>query len=107
LAIYTLTGENRFDRAEIGERFVLLNKETTTYAARILNDSLTKEEAINNFNIYTPSGLPALFKYAIRGRTTNEKSFDTGGRVQYTQLCIINLRRSGYELSSPKRASRR
>lgn len=51
LAIYTLTGENRFDRAEIGDRFILLYEEATTYAAKILSDSLSQEEAIKSFKL--------------------------------------------------------
>ncbi|MGM9521329.1 MAG: FG-GAP repeat domain-containing protein [Oscillospiraceae bacterium] len=40
LAIYTLTGENRAERASYGARFVLLAEEETIYAAEIL----TKDE---------------------------------------------------------------
>ncbi len=35
LAIYTITGDNREERASAGERFVLLEEEETVYAARI------------------------------------------------------------------------
>ena len=54
LEIYTLTGENRFDRAVLGSRFVLQNQETTTYAARITAKFLKQDDIKSNFRlIYT------------------------------------------------------
>ena len=55
LAIYTLTGENRLDRAEADGRFILKENETTVYAAEILaDDGLTSEDIINSFNLIYP-----------------------------------------------------
>lgn len=49
--IYTLTGENRLDRAEAGSRFELAQKGTTVYAAEILADHVTEEEIQQCFNL--------------------------------------------------------
>lgn len=49
--IYTLTGENRLDRAEAGSRFELAQKGTTVYAAEILADYVTEEEIQQCFNL--------------------------------------------------------
>lgn len=51
LRIYTLTGENRRDRAEAEGRFLLRSGETTVYAAELLRDDLTQEDVLNNFNL--------------------------------------------------------
>lgn len=50
LVIYTLTGENRMDRASSGGRFLLAQKDTIVYAARILGD-ISEDVVKNNFNI--------------------------------------------------------
>lgn len=51
LAIYTLTGENRLDRAGEEGRFVLAEGETTVYAAELFTDALTEEEITDSFNL--------------------------------------------------------
>lgn len=52
LAIYTLTGENRMDRANEEGRFVLRQDGTTVYAAELLRDNgLTAEDITENFNL--------------------------------------------------------
>ena len=50
-AIYTLTGENRMDRATAGARFLLRQEETTVYAAELFTEELTAEELRENFNL--------------------------------------------------------
>lgn len=56
LAIYTLTGENRLDRAAADGRFLLKQSETTIYAAELLpgGEGLDAEEIISNFNLIYP-----------------------------------------------------
>lgn len=49
--IYTLTGENRLDRAAAEGRFILAEEETTVYAAEILSDDVTEEEILESFNL--------------------------------------------------------
>lgn len=52
VTIYTLTGENRHDRAEVGGRFVLRQDSTTVYAAKLAAGSdLSREELEDLFNI--------------------------------------------------------
>lgn len=51
LAIYTLTGENRLDRAETEGRFVLRTDETTVYAAELLGLDMTEDDIVRNFNL--------------------------------------------------------
>ena len=51
LRIYTLTGENRRDRAEAEGRFLLRSDETTVYAAELLGENITADDVINNFNL--------------------------------------------------------
>gem|GEM_PF-636949 len=57
LVIYTLTGDNRRDRARIPERFTLLDDDATIYAARILRDesewthALSPDEIRDNFKL--------------------------------------------------------
>lgn len=54
LKIYTLTGENRHDRAHQGARFVLVEDSTTIYAARILDTQalqVTEEEVRSHFSV--------------------------------------------------------
>jgi hypothetical protein len=54
LMIYTLTGENRWEKAKIGNRFVLLEESSIIYAARILDETINKEDIISSFRlIYT------------------------------------------------------
>lgn len=49
--IYTLTGENRLDRAAAEDRFILAEEETTVYAAEILSETVTGEEILERFNL--------------------------------------------------------
>ena len=53
LVIYTLTGENRLDRAASDGRFVLSQNEATVYAAMLLpgGGELTEEDIQNSFNL--------------------------------------------------------
>lgn len=51
LAIYTLTGSNRLERAEAEGRFILLQEENAVYAAQLLTDSLTEQDIIDNFHL--------------------------------------------------------
>ena len=54
LAIYTLTGDNRAERATAGDRFILLDDEETVYAGRILSESalpITREQVKANFGL--------------------------------------------------------
>ena len=60
LTIYTLSDENRIDRAKLNSRFVLLSSQTTIYAAELNTESGTtadenqKQEIIERFHlIYT------------------------------------------------------
>lgn len=56
LVIYTLTGENRLDRAAADGRFILRQSETTVYAAEILpgGAGLAADEIISDFNLIYP-----------------------------------------------------
>lgn len=62
LVVYTLTGENRQERAKLAGRFLLREDDTTIYAARLPKDSsLTQEDAINGFRlIYTEWNIGAI-----------------------------------------------
>lgn len=51
LRIYTLTGENRRDRAEAEGRFLLRAGETTVYAAELLREDMTPDDIRNSFNL--------------------------------------------------------
>ena len=51
LAIYTLTGGNRQDRAEADGRFVLLQEENAVYSAQLFTDSLTQQDIMDNFHL--------------------------------------------------------
>ena len=52
LYIYTLTGDNRRDRAKSGERFTLAELSSTIYAARLPEGSpYSREEILDSFNI--------------------------------------------------------
>ena len=51
LRIYTLTGENRRDRAEAEGRFLLHSGETTVYAAELPGTDVTPEDVLENFNL--------------------------------------------------------
>ena len=54
LAVYTLTGENRLDRAALEGRFVLAQTDTVIYAAVLKTDNRTQQDIINSFRlIYT------------------------------------------------------
>ena len=50
LIVYTITGENRSDRARLENRFVLLEDSATVYAAQLLSDSLTQDAVARRFN---------------------------------------------------------
>ncbi len=50
LIIYTLTGENRAERAQLDGRFVILEEESTVYAAQIIGD-ITPDEVKACFRI--------------------------------------------------------
>ena len=55
LTIYTLTGENRLDRAEEEGRFILKESGTTVYAGEILADGMVTQEQIEEgFNLIYP-----------------------------------------------------
>lgn len=56
LVIYTLTGENRLDRAETDGRFFLLQNETTVYAAGLLpgGSALTEQQVRDDFSLIYP-----------------------------------------------------
>ena len=49
--IYTLTGENRLDRAAAEGRFILAEEETTVYAGEILSETVTEDEILERFNL--------------------------------------------------------
>lgn len=49
--IFTLTGENRHDRARLAGRFVLLENDTTIYAANLLSGDFTEEELSAGFRL--------------------------------------------------------
>ena len=57
LAIYTLSGDNRYERVKAGNRFVLKEEDSVIYAAEILSDvtgaktKLTEDEVRSNFDI--------------------------------------------------------
>ncbi|MCD8116986.1 MAG: VCBS repeat-containing protein [Oscillospiraceae bacterium] len=51
LTIYTLTGENRLDRAEAEGRFLLKQEESTVYAAQLWTEELTEQDVTDNFNL--------------------------------------------------------
>ena len=51
LAIYTLTGENRHERANIGGRIVLAEDETTVYALRLYSAELSADEISKCFHL--------------------------------------------------------
>ena len=54
LAVYTLTGEKREERASVGGRFMLSRSEETVYAARILTEDalpVSRQMLINNFGL--------------------------------------------------------
>lgn len=56
--IYTLTGENRHDRAKFDDRFILDEDDSTIYAAKLLTDTITQDEIINNFHIIYANWYP-------------------------------------------------
>lgn len=51
LTIYTLTGENRLDRAEAEGRFLLQTAASTAYAAQLWTTDLTEQDVTENFNL--------------------------------------------------------
>lgn len=51
LTIYTLTGENRRDRAEAEGRFLLREEESTVYAAQLWTEDMTEQDVTENFNL--------------------------------------------------------
>ena len=56
LVIYTLTGENRLDRAEADGRFLLKQSGTTVYAAELLpgGEELAESDITEGFNLIYP-----------------------------------------------------
>ena len=58
LAIYTLTGENRRERAQLHGRFLLRDESTTLYAAKILSPS----DDPNDPNAFTAEDVKANFR---------------------------------------------
>lgn len=55
VTIYTLTGENRMDRASDAHRFTLAQNETTVYAAELAEGSpLTRQKIEESFNLIYP-----------------------------------------------------
>jgi hypothetical protein len=53
LAIYTLTDENRTERAAIDNRFVLISSWTVVYAAKIMDSNVAKQDITNRFRLIT------------------------------------------------------
>lgn len=54
VTIYTLTGENRLDRAEAEGRFILAQNATTVYAGELMSQRLSQDTITECFNlIYT------------------------------------------------------
>lgn len=54
VTIYTLTGENRLDRAEAEGRFIMAKNATTVYAGELLSQELSQDMITECFNlIYT------------------------------------------------------
>lgn len=51
LVIYTLTGENRHDRAQLDGRFLLLESDSTAYAAKLLFSDLSREDIMSRFRL--------------------------------------------------------
>ncbi|MCD7845172.1 MAG: hypothetical protein LUG57_04850 [Oscillospiraceae bacterium] len=51
LTIYTLTGENRLDRAEAEGRFLLREGTATVYAAQLWTEDMTEQDVTANFNL--------------------------------------------------------
>ncbi len=49
LVIYSLTGENRQDRAQVDSRFILRQDADTVYAAQLLTDELDSQEIVDRF----------------------------------------------------------
>ena len=49
--IFTITGENRYDRARLEGRFQLMVNDTTVYAAKLLSNDLTEEELSAGFRL--------------------------------------------------------
>ena len=54
LTVYTLSGENRLDRAREEGRFVLGEYGAEIYAGELLTDTLSQEEITQNFNLIYP-----------------------------------------------------
>lgn len=57
LTIYTLSGDNRYERANAGNRFIILSEEETIYAAEIISEApmfgvnISEDFIKNNFKI--------------------------------------------------------
>ncbi len=51
LAVFTLTDENRTERAAIDSRFVLMKSGTVVYAAKIMESKAAQQDIINRFHL--------------------------------------------------------
>ncbi|MFB0919380.1 MAG: hypothetical protein QMB62_00635, partial [Oscillospiraceae bacterium] len=51
LTVYTLTDENRTERAALDDRFVLMKSGTVVYAAKIMESDAVQQDIINRFRI--------------------------------------------------------
>ena len=51
LIIFAITGENRPDRAQMDDRFILREASSTVYAAQLFTDALTQQDIIDNFHL--------------------------------------------------------
>ncbi|MEA4894867.1 MAG: hypothetical protein VB064_06355 [Oscillospiraceae bacterium] len=51
LTVYTLTDENRIERASLGGRFVLMSSSTVVYAAKITDSALTQQDIKSRFRL--------------------------------------------------------
>lgn len=49
LVVYAITGEDRLERAQMNDRFLLRETEDTVYAAQLLTDALSEQEIVDNF----------------------------------------------------------
>lgn len=51
VTIYSLTGENRYERARLDGRFTLAENDSTVYAASLPQGSVSRQDIQSNFNI--------------------------------------------------------
>ena len=51
LTVYTLTDENRLDRAKFKGRFVLMSSDTVVFAAKIMDTNISEQEIIDRFHL--------------------------------------------------------